>query len=116
MRTVAAFLLFTVLALGQSLPHPQQYRQTEYHTMDCEQMTDPVPVNTPAPLLSTNGSLVVSFIIGYDGNAYSPLLLTENGNRHDTHEMLRIVRTWRYHPATCNGVPTEAEAVFNIHQ
>ena len=28
----------------------------------------------------------------------------------DDHIVLDAVRTWRYRPATCNGVPTEAEA------
>jgi len=116
MRTVAAFLLFTALALGQSLPHPQQYRQTEYKTMDCERMTDPVPTNTPAPLLNHEGSVVVSFIIGYDGQVYSPLLLVENGHRQDSREIIRIVKTWRYHPARCNGVPANAEATVAIAQ
>jgi TonB family protein len=50
----------------------------------------------------------VSFIIGIDGRVHSPLILVSAGLAGDRH-VLRTVRTWRYRPATCNGVPTETE-------
>ena len=56
-----------------------------------------------------SGSKVkVSFIIGADGRVHSPLILQSAGPAGDRN-VLQTVRTWRYRPATCNGVPTEAE-------
>jgi len=38
----------------------------------------------------------------------SALILESAGLAGDRH-VLQTVRTWRYRPATCNGVPTEIE-------
>jgi TonB family protein len=51
----------------------------------------------------------VSFIIGTDGRVHSPLIL-ESAEPAEDDSVLKVVRAWRYRPATCNGVPTEAEA------
>ena len=77
----------------------------------CEDTRPPQALTTPNPLLVQAGaeSLVeVSFIIGTDGRVHSPLILQSSGPVGDRN-ILRTVRTWRYRPATCNGVPTEAE-------
>lgn len=77
----------------------------------CEDTHAPQPLATPDPLLVTAGSgskVMVSFIIGTDGRVHSPLIL-KSGDRLGDRDILRTVRTWRYRPATCNGVPTEAE-------
>jgi TonB family protein len=50
----------------------------------------------------------VSFIVGADGLVQSPLILQSAGGSGDRN-VLRSVRAWRYRPATCNGVPMEAE-------
>jgi hypothetical protein len=63
------------------------------------------------PLLDPSGlstKVTVSFIIGIDGRVHSPLILDGLGPSEDR-IVLDAVRTWRYRPATCNGVPTEAE-------
>jgi TonB family protein len=68
-------------------------------------------LTTPDPLLVPAGAglkVKVSFIIGADGRVHSPLILQSAGPAGDRN-VLRTVRTWRYRPATCNGVPTEAE-------
>ena len=70
-----------------------------------EALTTPDPLFTPA----ANGRKVkVSFIIGTDGRVHSPLILESAGVAGDR-RVLQTVRTWRYRPATCNGVPTETE-------
>jgi TonB family protein len=77
----------------------------------CEDTQPPQALATPDPLLvpSEAGLKVkVSFIIGADGRVHSPLILRSAGPAGDRN-VLRTVRTWRYRPATCNGVPTEAE-------
>jgi TonB family protein len=68
-------------------------------------------LTTPDPLFTTatDGRKVkVSFIIGTDGRVHSPLILESAGVAGDR-RVLQTVRTWRYRPATCNGVPTETE-------
>jgi TonB family protein len=77
----------------------------------CEDTRPPQALTTPDPMLLPFGSaqrVKVSFIIGADGRVHSPLILQSAGPVGDRN-ILRTVRTWRYRPATCNGVPTEAE-------
>ncbi len=77
----------------------------------CEDVRPPQALATPDPLFTadTEGRTVkVSFIIGTDGRVHSPLILESSGMVGDRH-VLRTVRSWRYRPATCNGVPTEIE-------
>ena len=77
----------------------------------CGEVQPPEEIETPNPLLtsSSRGQKVkVSFIIGTDGKVHSPLILESAGMAGDSH-VLQTVRTWRYRPATCNGVPTETE-------
>ena len=77
----------------------------------CQDVQPPEALTTPDPLFtpSAHGQKVkVSFIIGTDGRVHSPLILVSAGLAGDRH-VLQTVRTWRYRPATCNGVPTETE-------
>src|SRR5882672_3721376 len=93
-------------------------RETEFaaigHTSrsNCEATHPPEALATPSPLLDSpkeNAKIKVSFIIGTDGRVHSPFILESTGTSDDQ-VVLDAVRTWRYRPATCNGVPTEAEA------
>jgi TonB family protein len=77
----------------------------------CEDSQPPEALTTPDPLMvpAAHGAKVkVSFIIGADGRVHSPLILQSAGTVGDRN-VLQTVRAWRYRPATCNGVPTEAE-------
>jgi len=77
----------------------------------CEDSQQPQALTTPDPLLVAAGAgskVKVSFIVGVDGRVHSPLILQSAGPAGDRN-VLRTVRSWRYRPATCNGVPTEAE-------
>jgi TonB family protein len=77
----------------------------------CEATHPPEALATPNPLLDTAGlstNVTVSIIIGVDGRVHSPLILDSLGSSEDR-IVLNAVRSWRYRPATCNGVPTEAE-------
>jgi TonB family protein len=77
----------------------------------CEDVRPPQALTTPQPLLAPargRMKVKVSFIIGTDGRVHSPLILESAGATGDRH-VLQTVRTWRYRPATCNGVPTETE-------
>jgi len=77
----------------------------------CADVQPPEALTTPDPLFvaMVGGRKVkVSFIIGTDGRVHSPLILESAGVAGDR-RVLQTVRTWRYRPATCNGVPTETE-------
>lgn len=77
----------------------------------CEDTQPPEALTTPDPLLVppvAGLKVKVSFIIGADGRVHSPLILESAGPTGDRN-ILQTVRAWRYRPATCNGVPTEAE-------
>ena len=77
----------------------------------CEDVQPPQALTTPEPILNPLHDRLkakVSFIIGTDGLVHSPLILESVGPIGDRH-ILRTVRSWRYRPATCNGVPTETE-------
>jgi TonB family protein len=77
----------------------------------CEDTQPPEALATPNPLMSPLAAGVrvkVSFIIGADGHVHSPLILESAGAAGDR-RVLQTVRGWRYRPATCNGVPTDAE-------
>jgi TonB family protein len=78
----------------------------------CEATQPPEALTTPNPILENSDPAVkikVSFIVGTDGRVQSPLILESSGTTED-HAILETVRTWRYRPALCNGVPTETEA------
>ena len=78
----------------------------------CEATQPPRALATPDPLVEepeSNAKVTVSFIVGTDGRVHSPLVLASAGSSEDR-TILDAVRTWRYRPATCNGVPTDAEA------
>lgn len=77
----------------------------------CQDVQPPEELTTPDPMFIAAGrglKVKVSFIIGTDGRVHSPLILESAGVAGDRH-VLQTVRTWRYRPATCNGVPTETE-------
>jgi len=77
----------------------------------CANVEAPQALTTPNPLMTSSvddRKVRVSFIIGTDGRVHSPLILESAGIARDR-RVLQTVRTWRYRPATCNGVPTETE-------
>jgi TonB family protein len=77
----------------------------------CANVQPPEALTTPNPPITSNAdgrNVKVSFIIGTDGRIHSPLILESAGIAGDR-RVLQAVRTWRYRPATCNGVPTETE-------
>ena len=77
----------------------------------CREVQPPQALTTPEPLLTAahgRMKIKVSFIVGTDGRVHSPLILESAGPTGDR-RVLQMVRTWRYRPATCNGMPTETE-------
>ncbi len=113
--TFALFLLVAqALAIPTSLktsvPPFHRYtivREMDYQRISCARTTDPEPISTPNPVLeSMDEPVVVNFIIGWNGEVYEPLMLSGE-NERDNREVLRIVKTWRFRPATCNEVPVD---------
>ena len=100
--------------LWSSAIHDSEFA-TLVHTasrISCGEAEPPQALATPDPFLEEGESkakVSVSFIIGTDGRVHSPLILESAGPNEDR-TVLDAVRFWRYRPARCNGVPTDAEA------
>ena len=99
--------------VSRTLTRAAQYVDVRHISsrLSCEDVQPPEALTTPAPLYTSAASgrkVKVSFIIGTDGRVHSPLILESAGIAGDR-RVLQTVRTWRYRPATCNGVPTETE-------
>lgn len=78
----------------------------------CGNVRPPEALLTPDPLLHVHDddmNVSVSFIVGADGHVHSAFVM-EGGGPIEDQSVLRVVRLWRYRPALCNGVPTDAEA------
>lgn len=78
----------------------------------CGHVRPPEALLTPDPLLHVQqGDLDVrvSFIVGSDGRVHSAFVLDSGGLEEDQ-IVLRTIRSWRFRPALCNGVPTDSEA------
>ena len=100
--------------LWNSAIHDSEFA-TMVHTANrtsCGAAEPPQALATPDPSLEQadlNSKISVSFIIGTDGRVHSPLILESAGPNKDR-TVLDAVRFWRYRPALCNGIPTDAEA------
>ena len=100
--------------VSTSAVHDSEFAAIPHTTTrnSCAATQPPEALATPNPLLDQPepaAKVTVSFIIGTDGRVHSPLILESNGSSEDS-SVLAAVRAWRYRPAMCNGVPTEAEA------
>jgi TonB family protein len=112
-RPRSATLALRESRILKTLARASQFVDVPHVTLQpaCEDVRPPEPLTTPDPLFApaAHGRRVkVSFIIGIDGRIHAPLILESAGVSGDRH-VLQTVRTWRYRPATCNGVPTETE-------
>ncbi|PYV91328.1 MAG: hypothetical protein DMG90_07310 [Acidobacteria bacterium] len=97
--------------MGSSAVHGAEFAALSANREACEASSQPQALATPNSLLDVTGAhsrITVSFIIGVDGRIQSPLILSSDTPSQDG-DILRTVRTWRYRPALCNGVPTETE-------
>jgi len=98
--------------LGRAFARSAEFKEVSHTTIPrCEDVRPPQALATPDPLWAPQAkgtNVTVSFIIGRDGRVHSPLILQSAGAAGDRH-VLQTVRTWRYRPGTCNGVPTETE-------
>ena len=100
--------------LWNSAIHDSEFATLAHATShtSCGAAEPPQALATPDPLLEEadlHSKVSVSFIIGTDGRVHSPLILESAGPSEDR-TVLDVVRFWRYRPARCNGVPTDAEA------
>jgi TonB family protein len=53
-------------------------------------------------------NLKIRFVIGVDGRLRKLAVVTSAGRAADS-KAVSVLRRWRYTPATCGGVPMEAE-------
>jgi TonB family protein len=84
--------------------------------MQCASTQPPSALATPHPSLAEipdGVNITVNFIIGTDGQVYSPFILNGGGSSLDR-KLVESVRHWRYRPALCNGVPIDAEVKVQL--
>jgi len=82
----------------------------------CGDLRPPEALLTPDPLLLVQEDdlkVRVSFIVGSDGHVHSAFVLDSGGPNEDR-IVLRAIRSWRYRPALCNGVPMDFEALVRF--
>ena len=99
--------------LWAAATHDSEFSTVAHATApkNCEATQPPQALATPNPVLDgfqSSATITVTFIIGTDGLVHSPLILQSAGPSEDR-AVLHTIGTWRYRPATCNGVPTESE-------
>jgi TonB family protein len=83
---------------------------------ECGDLRPPEALVTPDPLLLVQEDDIkvrVSFIVGSDGHVHSAFVLDSGGPDEDR-IVLRVIRSWRYRPALCNGVPMDFEALVRF--
>lgn len=111
MHILALFLVAAVAHVTpRQLPIQSSAAVAQFRAVEsCGLMDAPETTNSPHPMLSgSNHAVVVDFLVGYDGLVYSPFVL-ESSDELSSREALRLVKTWRFHPATCNRIPINAE-------
>lgn len=85
--------------------------------MQCESTVPPQALATPhawVAAIPDDTKIVVNFIIGTDGQVYSPFVLDGAGSHTLFRKLVDEVRRWHYRPALCNGVPTDAEVKVQL--
>lgn len=85
--------------------------------MECESTEPPQALATPhtwVTAIPDDTNIVVNFIIGTDGQVYSPFVLDGAGSDALDRKLLDEVSRWHYRPALCNGVPTDAEVKVQL--
>ena len=81
----------------------------------CPAVLPPKPLATPLPTLpkAGRGNLKIRFVIGVDGRLHKLAVVNSAGRAADS-RAFNALRQWRYEPATCNGVPMEAEGTVEF--
>jgi TonB family protein len=81
----------------------------------CPVILPPKPLATPLPAFpkAGHGELKIRFVIGTDGRLHKLAIVNSAGRTADSNAV-KTLRQWRYKPATCNGVPTEAEGTVEF--
>jgi Gram-negative bacterial TonB protein C-terminal len=85
--------------------------------MECESAEAPQALATPhawVAAIPDDTKVVVNFIVGTDGQVYSPFVLDGRGSDSLFRKLVNEVRRWHYRPALCNGVPTDAEVKVQL--
>ena len=85
--------------------------------MECESTEPPQALATPhswVAAIPDDTKIVVNFILGADGQVYSPFVLDGSVSNSLDRKLISEVRRWQYRPALCNGVPTDAEVKVQL--
>jgi len=132
MRFRACYYAFAVLLLASvcaaSIPPQKTRAQARPGTVSdadwvpsfddhqsCPALRPPRPLATPLPAFRKAGhsNLKIRFVIGIDGRLHKMAVVNSAGRAADS-KAVNVLRQWRYTPATCNGVPMEAEGTVEF--
>ena len=132
MRFRACYYAFAVLLLASvcaaSIPPQKTHSQARPATVSdsdwapsfdehpsCPALRPPRPLATPLPAFRKAGhsNLKIRFVIGIDGRLHKMAVVNSAGRAADS-KAVNVLRQWRYTPATCNGVPMEAEGTVEF--
>ena len=132
MRSRACYCAFAVLLLAAvcaaSIPAQKTRPQARPGTVSdadwapsfdehpsCPALRPPRPLATPLPAFRKAGhaNLKIRFVIGIDGRLHKMAVVNSAGHAADS-KAVDVLRQWRYTPATCNGVPMEAEGTVEF--
>ena len=123
MSYLATLLILVSAASAQlaprTLPDKPTTRKIEYSAIQisnrgeespvsCGAFKEPEAKDTPNPVLSNGAYALVDMVVAWDGNVYSPFI-EETDGAHSSAAALRVVKSWRFRPATCNGSPINTE-------
>jgi TonB family protein len=126
-RGCAAVMLLLVGVCTASIPRQRLGRNTKPEAVSdaewvppfadhrCPSALPPKPLATPLPAFpkAVRGKVKMSFMIGTDGRLHNLMVLNSAGRAADS-KAFNALRQWRYQPATCNGIPMEAEGTVEF--
>src|SRR5271157_4910864 len=106
---------FALVSSPQPRPltvHPVEVIASFRPVDQCGEMQPPEPIDSPHPMMRGQSVAKVDFILGYNGGVYSPFFLVSyNVNEQ---EVMKVIKTWKFHPMLCNGVPVDSEGQVTL--
>lgn len=110
-------LLFLAVLSMSALPNtlPKQLNVTGQSRLiqSCEVSSLPEVTNSPHPLMKMGSEVTADFVVRDNGRVYNPVIL-EASDGAEARNVLNVIKTWQFHPATCNGTPVDSETIVTF--
>jgi len=90
-----------------------RFAPAEYGEHSCAAFSPPQAISERAPVgLGSDTQAKLQFVITRDGDVGAIVVLHLSAG--DERDLIGAVMGWRFRPATCNGIPIEAEANLEL--